>query len=135
MQLRDPKSDLSKWIVFNLLLLAGYLGFFHLSLVFDFPWSLLIGVVVASLLTALCVKNRHLFINRFEFLIYLVVPVDILLESLIPLHEGYSFYGCALSFWMLFILYRTYQNLFAKETRTDLQVDEPANTITQTGVR
>ena len=126
MQLGEPKSELLKWIVFNLLLLAGYLGFFHLSLVSDFPWSLLIGIAIAILLTALCVKHRQLFINRFEFLIYLVVPIDILLESLIPLHEGYSFYGCAVSFWMLFILYRTYQNLFANETRTEWKLDEPA---------
>ena len=126
MQFGEQNSDFLKWIVFNLLLLAGYLGFFHLSLIFDFPWSLLIGIVVASSLAALCVKNRQLFINRFEFLIYLVVPVDILLESLIPLHEGYSFYGCAVSFWMLFILYRTYQNLFANETQTDLKLEGPA---------
>ena len=103
---------LMKWIFFNLALLGCYLGFFHLCLIFDFPWSLLIGAAVAHVMIIGCVRFRHLFVNRFEFLVYLVFPLDILLEGLIPIHQGYSFYFCAVSFWMLFILYRTYHWIF-----------------------
>lgn len=124
----DAIREWSKWIVFNLFLLGCYLGFFHLCLVFDFPVSLLIGIVVALIVTAVCVRFRELFVNRFEFLIYLVLPLDILLESLIPIHQGLSFYGCAISFWMLFILYRMYYCIFRTETKPNWELDAPVET-------
>ena len=96
------------WIVFNLVLLGYYLAFFHLCLVFDFPASLLVGVVIAIIMIGVCVRWRRSFANRYEFLLYLVLPLDILLEGLIPYHDGYSFYLCAAAFWAVFVFYRTY---------------------------
>ncbi len=96
------------WIVFNLILLGCYLAFFHLCLVFEFPTSLLFGVAIAMITVGVLVQWRRLFVNRYEFLIYLVLPLDILLEGLIPYHEGYSFYFCAAAFWAVFIFYRIY---------------------------
>jgi hypothetical protein len=47
-------------------------------------------------------------LNRYEFLFYLALPLDMALEGLIPEHKGYSFYLCAASFWLVFIVYRIY---------------------------
>lgn len=127
----QPRHDLLKWLVFNLFLLGCYLGFFHLCLIFDFPWSMLIGVAIALIVIGASVRFRHLFVNRFEFLIYLVLPLDVLLESMIPIHKGYSFYSCAVSFWMLFILYRSYQWICRNEAKPDWEFDASAETWSQ----
>lgn len=94
------------WAGFNLVLLGCYLGFFHLCLVVVFPWSFVIGIIVACLTMAICLRFRNLFVNRFEFLLHLAIPLDIAIEGMIPLHSGYSFYYCAAAFWLVFILYR-----------------------------
>ena len=97
------------WLAFNLSLFVLYVGFFHLSLVTGFPISLAIGLAVAAVMTYLCVRFYRLFANRYEFLFYLALPLDVMLEGLIPFHSGYSFYWCAAAFWSVFAAYRIYR--------------------------
>ncbi len=94
------------WLVFNLVVLAAYLGFFYLCLVVDWPFTTLIGIAMASLIVGLYVRCHRLFLNRYEVLFYSAVPLDILIEGFSPFHTDYSFYGCAISFWTLFVGYR-----------------------------
>lgn len=93
------------WIQFNLMLLATYLGFFHACNVLDWPITLLLGAGF-GLTAAYLVWQTTSFRTKFERLVYLAIPLDIFLESLIPYHAGYSFYFCALAFWTLFVSYR-----------------------------
>lgn len=94
------------WLEFNLILFLLYVGFFHLCLVTQFPISLAIGLVIAAVMSYLCVRFYRLFANRYEFLFYLALPLDVVLEGLIPFHSGYSFYWCAAAFWSVFVVYR-----------------------------
>ena len=104
----DPQSFQSAlgWLGFNLILFQLYVGFFHLCLVTKFPISLAIGLVIAAVMSYLCVRFYRLFANRYEFLFYLALPLDVVMESLVAEHSGYSFYWCALGFWTVFVLYR-----------------------------
>ena len=104
-------SSLGRWLALNLVLIGLYLGFFHLSLLVDFPGSLPIGLGIAVVMAWLCFRFRKLFINRYENFIYYALPLDIALEGLIPFHSGYSFYWCAASFWLVFGCYRIYRVL------------------------
>lgn len=112
----DPQSFQSAlgWLGFNLILFQLYVGFFHLCLVTKFPISLAIGLVIAAAMSYLCVRFYRLFANRYEFLFYLALPLDVVLEGLIPFHSGYSFYWCAAAFWSVFLVYRIYR-LVAKK--------------------
>jgi len=96
------------WLGFNLALFVLYVGFFHLCVITDFPVSLVIGFAIAGVMSFLCVRYRGLFANRYEFCFYLALPLDVVFESLIPYHSGYSFYWCAAAFWSVFIVYRIY---------------------------
>ena len=98
-----------QWLAFNLVLFVLYVGFFHLCLVTQFPVSFIIGVAIAATMSYLCVRFYRLFANRYEFLFYLALPLDVVLEGLIPFHSGYSFYWCAAAFWSVFGVYRVYR--------------------------
>lgn len=107
MSLSDQSvGTIRQWMIGNGILLGCYLGFFHLSLIVAFPGSLVVGILFAATTSILCLRYRRLFLNRYEGLFYQVIPLDILLESLIPYHSGYSFYVCALAFWLVFVSYR-----------------------------
>ena len=108
-----------EWLGFNLILVALYLGFFHLCLATQFPISLFIGLVIAATMSYLCVRFYRLFTNRYEFLFYLALPLDVVLEGLIPFHSGYSFYGCAAAFWLVFVAYRIYRSVVSNECLRD----------------
>jgi hypothetical protein len=94
------------WIGFNLTLLCLYLGFFNLCFVVVWPWTVLLGLVAAGIVVGFYLRFRSFFLNRYEALFYSAIPLDILMESVSPYHTDYSFYGCAASFWTLFIGYR-----------------------------
>ncbi len=98
--------SLIAWAGFNLIMLVSYLGFFYMCLSVEYPGSLVIGLAISVVMAALCLGFKRLFVNRYEFCFYLVLPLDVALESLITEHNGYSFYWCALSFWGVFIVYR-----------------------------
>lgn len=93
------------WLQFNLVLLLIYLGFFHACNVVQWPMILLLGVGFGSV-AAWLVWRSTTFLSSFERLAYMAIPLDILLEGMIPFHSGYSFYYCALAFWGLFVSYR-----------------------------
>lgn len=101
----DLRSVIS-WLGFNLVMLVLYLGFFYMCLAVEYPRSLVIGLAIAVLMSCLCFGFYRLFVNRYEFCFYLVLPLDVVIESLIAEHTGYSFYWCALAFWTLFFAYR-----------------------------
>lgn len=124
-----PKSKLQTWIRFNLVLLALYLGFFYCCLIVEFPWSLVIGWGLAGLVTLICVCCRHLFLNRYECVFYSVLPLDMVLESLVPVHTGYSFFACATSFWLVFILYRIYLEVFGVRARQPDESPVPFDSV------
>ena len=94
-----------RWLVVSGVLMVVYLGFFHLCLDASRDRCMLTGVVAWSLWFGICFCNRSVFRNRFEYFIHQLVGVDILLEGFSPLHQGYSFYSCALSFWTIFFAY------------------------------
>ena len=94
------------WIGFNLVMLALYLGFFYMCLAVEYPRSLVFGLVIAVVMTLFCFGCHRLFANRYEFCFYLVLPLDVVMESFVAEHTGYSFYWCAFGFWTIFVLYR-----------------------------
>ena len=98
-----------KWVAFNLVLLGCYLGFFYQCLAFEFPITLLFGLAIAFAVAGMCIWHRTMFLNRYEFWFYMVLPLDIALESMIPIHAGTSFYFCAGAFWSVFVCYRVYR--------------------------
>ena len=94
-----------EWVVVNLILLTLYLLFFHLCLGAESSTCITYGFIFSAATLAVCFKFKAVFKNRYEFLFYTVLALDIFIEGFIPLHEGYSFYGCAAGFWTVFLLY------------------------------
>lgn len=94
---------------YSLVLLAAYLGTFHLWLHLDKSGVMASGLLVALVLgvISLVAALHGYFANRVDFIAHSVVIVDILLEAtLIPLHKGLSFYGCAVAFTVVIGAYR-----------------------------
>ncbi len=94
-----------QWLGLSLTLLFVYLGFFHLCLESDPATCIVLGVGGWLLWSAICIVGRSVFRNRFEFMVHLVVGLDLLLEGFNPDHAGYGFYLCALGFWAIFVTY------------------------------
>ncbi len=86
--------------------LAIYLGFFHSCLGATYSSCILFGVCFWLAWLAVCFVARDAFLKRFEFWMYQLVGIDILLEGFNPIHTGYGFYWCALSFWSVLLVYR-----------------------------
>ncbi len=101
----DRPSGQGRWIGLSLGLLVVYLSFFHLIVDQSPRTTLLVGIGFAHSWTAICLWFRHWFANRFEFGIHLILTADIQLEALVPVHQGYGFYFCALAFWSVFWIY------------------------------
>ena len=53
-----------------------------------------------------CWVGRGAFLKRFEFWLYQMVGIDILLEGFNPYHDHYGFYWCAAAFWSVLLAYR-----------------------------
>jgi len=108
----QPNEPLSKsWYVASAILLAVYLGFFH-SLVVAKPEQVqMFGAGFSVIWMFVCFLFQSSFRNRFEFGIHMLLVVDFVLESLVPVHDGYGFYFCALAFWSVFWVYHHW-NLF-----------------------
>ena len=99
------KEKLKNWLVLNVALLAVYLGFFHLCLLFDSSAGPYIGICCTLAWVLLIRWKKAIFKNAYEYFFYAIVGLDILIEGFIPFHEGYGFYYCALAFWSIFLLY------------------------------
>ncbi len=96
---------------FSLLLLAAYLGIFHLWLNLSHGGIMASGVLASAVLSGLLLQAylRGYFANRLDLFAHAVVILDVLLEAtLIPMHEGLSFYGCAVAFAVVIGAYRAY---------------------------
>ncbi|MEM9413400.1 MAG: hypothetical protein AAGA30_19990 [Planctomycetota bacterium] len=94
------------WLKVNAILLAIYLGFFHACIDAQFATSVALGLIAWAAWTLVCFFNRSCFRNTFEYGIYQLVGLDLLVEGFIPFHSGYGFYFCAMSFWSVFLAYR-----------------------------
>ena len=89
---------MSRWW-YSLLMLVAYLGIFHLWMFQDRPGIILSGCVWCLVFAGLAKANRSYFINRYDYGAHLVVVLDIFLEAvLIPVHDHYGFYLCAIAF-------------------------------------
>ena len=97
-----PKKS---WVALNIVLLAIYLLFFHLCLGASATTCIYLGIGLSTLTLTICILCKKSFKNSYEFIFYTFLALDILLEGFIPLHEGYSFYYCALAFWSVFLTY------------------------------
>ncbi len=83
---------------FSLFLGVTYLAVFHAWLVLNA--AAVLGCAVAATLWMVLRRSQRAgyFFNVWDKRFHEVVIVDLLLESFIPLHEGYGFYWCAASF-------------------------------------
>lgn len=90
----------ARWY-FSLILLAGYLGVFHLWNVLPRGGIVLSALVAVGILGALFARaaRRGYFVNRWDALGHASVLLDIAAEGwAVSWHSGYSFYLCALAF-------------------------------------
>lgn len=104
----QPRATFSDWQASWLLLIA-YLALFHAWLWLPRMWVVLTGVVGPVVLVTMLLgfAQRGYFANTWDLAFHLVVVSDLLFESLfVKLHEGYSFYGCALGFGLVVGGYR-----------------------------
>ena len=125
-------NSVVSWIGFNLVMLVLYLGFFYMCLAVEYPRSLVIGLVIAVVMSLLCFCYYRLFVNRYEFWFYLVLPLDVVMESFVAEHTGYSFYWCALGFWTVFVLYRVCC-LLRGRPNTSAPAPEESSSLAQSG--
>jgi len=96
---------------YSIVLLAAYLGTFHLWLLLGTGGVVASGLAIGLLLggISLVAAMQGYFANRIDFIAHSVVILDILLEStVITLHDGYSFYGCAAAFAIVIGAYRSW---------------------------
>jgi len=117
------------WIGISSLLLLVYLTFFHLCLNANYGMCIAIGFGSWVVWCLICVVARRIFLSRFEYWIHQLVGIDILLEGFNPLHEGYGFYYCATSFWIVFLIYR-----FIVAVKLEHGLAEPADVETASGL-
>ena len=95
-----------QWIAIYSVTLAIYLGFFHSCLGASYQACITYGVCFWLAWMAICWVARGAFLKRFEFWLYQLVGIDILLEGFNPYHNHYGFYWCALAFWSVLLVYR-----------------------------
>lgn len=96
---------------YSLVLLAAYLGTFHLWLHLGTGGVVASGLAITLVLggISLIAAMQGYFANKVDFIAHSVVILDILLEStVVSLHEGYSFYGCAVAFAIVIGAYRSW---------------------------
>ncbi len=93
------------WYIVSFLLLAIYLTYFHMLNVCKPEQVVILGAVFGSLWMVTCFVCQSVFRNRFEFGIHTLITIDFFLEAMTTVHRGYGFYFCALSFWVVFLVY------------------------------
>jgi hypothetical protein len=95
---------------YSLVLLAAYLGTFHLWLHLDQTGVLVSGLLITVVLgvISLFAAVQGYFANRVDFIAHSVVILDIILEAtIIPAHSGLTFYFCAIGFALVIGAYRS----------------------------
>ena len=97
---------------FSLGLIPVYLGMFHLWVaVPSYPLHVVSATVVTAALAGLMVwlARRGYFANRVDLWAHALVVLDLWLEAvLIPYHDNYGFYLCAVAFVAVLGAYRAY---------------------------
>lgn len=96
---------------FSLVLLLAYLGIFHLWLNLNHAGIVASGALASLVLGGLLLQAalRGYFASRFDLLAHAFVILDVLIEAtVIPFHEGLSFYGCAAAFAIVIGGYRAW---------------------------
>jgi len=104
----DAKPDRLRWW-YTVVLLAVYLGTFHIWKPFPHADAALLGIIVACALAAgaLEARRRGFFVNKYDGFFHGVVILDIVLEGvLVPVHIGNGHLWCALAFAMVISGYR-----------------------------
>ena len=94
---------------FSVVLMAAYLGAFHVWQVLPRAGVVATGVAISLALIAagLAAARQGCFHNGWDALFHLSVIVDLFLEAvLIRVHEGYGFYFCAMGFAVVLTGYR-----------------------------
>lgn len=113
-----PLSFWQSWS-FSLFLIPLYLISFHLWLVLGPRGIMLTGLASTAIGIAafIYVAKRKYFLNRWDAFFHTTVLFDIFMEGVfIPLHIGYSFYLCAISFVIIVGGYRMW--IFHKNRTT-----------------
>jgi hypothetical protein len=92
-------------------MLAGYLAIFHLWMHLDRTSIMLSGLLWAVAFGAAAWQFRSTqFINKMDAQAHAIVVLDVILEAvLIPTHDHYGFYLCAIAFALVLGGYRTYK--------------------------
>ena len=96
---------------FSLTLGVIYLAVFHLWMRVDRPAIIMSGLAATVLSSALFLRaeRRKYFLNHWDRLFHAAVILDILLEGLlVPGHEHYGFYVCAIAFAIVLGGYRAW---------------------------
>ena len=101
---------MKNWYI-SILLLLTYLGTFHLWIHLSSTSIVITGITITLILSiAIAVaKKQDYFVNNFDLFGHATLPLDITLEAiLIPDHNHYGFYFCALGFTIVIGGYRAY---------------------------
>lgn len=99
---RNESYSSTRWILLSQFLLALYLAFFHTALGKSPTEILYTGLLFSAATTAIIVRFRSVFYNRFEYWIHHAIGLDMFLEGFVPYHETLGFYYCAVAFWTIF---------------------------------
>ncbi|WOO40965.1 hypothetical protein [Rubellicoccus peritrichatus] len=107
----SPAKHASFWKFwsFSLFLIPLYLISFHLWLVLGPRGIMMVGIIatVVGIIAFLEASKQKYFLNRWDAFFHSTVIFDIFMEGVfIPLHIGYSFYLCAISFVIIVGGYR-----------------------------
>ncbi|MCI0534333.1 MAG: hypothetical protein L0Z50_03815 [Verrucomicrobiales bacterium] len=103
---------------FSLILGVIYLAVFHLWMHVDRRTIFLTGLIATALASGLFLWAEHgkYFLNNWDRLFHAAVIFDILLEGLlIPGHDHYGFYLCAIAFAIVLGGYRAWHLRAQKE--------------------
>ena len=97
--------------VYSAAMLVGYLGIFHLWMHVDRPAIILSGLAWAAVFGfAAWHFRRSQFINKMDAQAHGIIVLDVILEAvLIPTHDHYGFYLCAIAFALVLGGYRVYK--------------------------
>ena len=104
------KPNEVKW-TFSAAMLCGYLAVFHLWMHLDRTGIVITGLVWAVVFGAAAWRwRRSQFVTRMDAQAHGIVILDVVLEAvLIPVHDHYGFYWCALAFAAVIGGYRVHE--------------------------
>lgn len=112
---------------FSLVLGGIYLAVFHLWMHVDRRTIILTGLIATALASGMFLWAEHekYFLNHWDRLFHAAVILDILLEGLlVPVHDHYGFYLCAIAFAAVLGGYRAWHRRERKELAARDQRDQ-----------